>query len=202
MKIIVFDSNPPRSKFHCEAISRVKPDAEIWRVMDGEVTSFGFTACGAPEQFDLGFLHDNPTDQRGWNEIQISMQVLYCGSGCTKDCGVPRVVSESNPLQDEEIRDVLAAFEAGDRSTFAEAITAIWSGVPQHLLAWVLQKTYGQGEPHVGLFATAEREYSIGRKQVLAKTGNDGKEAIEARLQQRFSLEGAKALIAELRADL
>ena len=205
ISVVIYDSNPPRKQALSSSFHEIGCD--VCFLDNGRLTAFNGVAfsqgAGVKWRGCLALVHTSDEPVNGdLVDLTDALQICYSTAPTHgREFGIPREVSASNPLTREQCQALVALLQVELRDR-KKAFDTIWSGVPESVLSWALLKSYGHGEPDVALRKAAEEEYSVGRKQVLGQTQDAAKEAIEARLQQRFSLEGAKALIAELRADL
>ena len=138
MKIIIWDSTPARCSANGHAITSaasalgVNIEVQVW------------TGPRAPQngtltpQCDLLLLH--ATDENAamsWfqtTSIEVPRILKYGGGGVGG--GVPRAVSDTNPLNDFETKRILEAVRnSSSQEAFLKLALAIWSAVQEYQLA-------------------------------------------------------------------
>ncbi len=196
MKIIIWDSTPARCTANQNAITAaatalgISIEVQIW------------TAPRAPQngtftpQCDLLLLH--ATDESAamsWFQAKVFNvpRILKYG-GREVSGGVPRAVSDIEPLKEFEAKGILEAVRDSSRQeTFLDRALAIWSSVPQDVLSWALLEAYGREIPAASALLNDRGFQDKALTELRERSGNPN---------LILSLPNAQQEIARHRADI
>lgn len=175
MKIIIWDSTAARCQANraalTSAVSALGLDIEI-HVWIGELAPQNGHL--SPE-CDLLLLHaTDESEATPWFDskgVKIPRILKYGGREVSK--GVPRAVSDIEPLKDFEAKGILEAVrDSSSQETFLERALAIWSSVPQDVLSWALLEAYGREIPDVSALLNDKDFQDKALTELRERSGN------------------------------